>query len=521
MLSRFFSIRWLILSVITMLLSWLTPGSIIGASLAFFSICALAEYFHGPTLGSFRQYYALWLVACSAAFYWTWSVAQFLSKQPWLTVSGLFLVFTALLAIQFCAVRILFCILPASLDRYGLRLTLAWVSIESLPIRIFPWSPGHVVFGFLPLVQLAEFGGVHIVSAVMLWCAENLALADRRKSPDYKSYSSSRITVYLVITGILIFGIFRIRSVESMPARDFSALLVQANPIPDEIDEGEFMDMKIFNDLTSEGLRQSNGEVELIVWPETVLPFRPNESIFHRRFESRLPSVQGDIPLLLGASTFRRPDKHFNSAVLIEGDGNVPLPYNKIELIPFGEYIPFREHLPFLSMINPLLDESARGDRRTIFPLPSASSESVTARIAPLICYEEITPQGALDAVRNGANLLVGLSDDAWLGKYGGLGLHQHFVMAAFRAIETRRAFIRSTSTGVTTALLPNGREVARLPIGVNGVLQVTVPINSKATIYSQWGDTPWWCLSAVSLLFGCIRGILILFHRTRTNFPR
>jgi len=223
------------------------------------------------------------------------------------------------------------------------------------------------------------------------------------------------------------------------------------------------------------------------VWPETALPFFPeNDPLFSA---VRHWVDKNDIWLLTGAPYFElNPDlrhaykhavKYYNSALLVDPSGKVSGRYEKVHLVPFGEYVPLRKLLSFLEPLVESVGNFAVG--RSGKPLAMHG-----AKIGLLICYESIFPDLARKRVLAGADILVNITNDAWYGRSS--APYQSFSMAALRAVETRRSLIRAANTGISGFVDPVGRVVEASPIFETLSLSSQVPILTGKTIFALFG---------------------------------
>lgn len=199
-----------------------------------------------------------------------------------------------------------------------------------------------------------------------------------------------------------------------------------------------------------------------------------------------------------------------NSAFLIESSGKVLGRYDKTHLVPFGEYVPLRGILSFLG---PLVEAVGTFEPGTHF-MPLSDGHH---RLGVVICYEDIFPEIGREQVRNGAQLLLNITNDAWYGPTS--ALQQHLDMAVFRAIETRRAVARAANTGISAFVAPGGQLIGRTDPWAPAVLIAPIPLLDRLTFYVRYGDVFAW--SAVALLVGCLAGLPRRLQRvTRRSSP-
>ena len=228
--------------------------------------------------------------------------------------------------------------------------------------------------------------------------------------------------------------------------------------------------------------------------------------------ERNAPQRGTTVPLLLGAITGDHVDMEdlsslanvkYNSAILVDSDGSVAGIYDKQFLLMFGEYIPFGDRFPVL------YDWVPEAGRFT----PGGDPEPLTwdgHRLGVLICYEDILPEYTRKAASRGVDILLNLTNDAWFGKTAEPA--QHFALATLRAVEHRRWLVRSTSTGISGAVDPVGREVVRTGLYEAETFVVEVTLGGGETVYQTVGPLlPALCLLLVVLLVG-----IILWDRRR-----
>jgi apolipoprotein N-acyltransferase len=245
---------------------------------------------------------------------------------------------------------------------------------------------------------------------------------------------------------------------------------------------------------------QSTGvrDVSILIWPESAFPF----------FLTREPDVMAQIADLLPEGTVlitgsvRAPDlppgvritRAYNSIYVIDHDGNVLTVYDKLHLVPFGEYLPFQDWLERLGLeqLTKVQGGFIAGTARRSMPIPGAP------RALPMICYEAIFPD-AVATISDRPGWIVNLTNDGWFGI--STGPYQHLQQARLRAIEQGLPVVRAANTGISAVIDPLGRIVARLGLGIEGVLDSTLPSPAAPTIYARIGDLPAAVLVAIASL--------------------
>jgi apolipoprotein N-acyltransferase len=229
-------------------------------------------------------------------------------------------------------------------------------------------------------------------------------------------------------------------------------------------------------------------DITHLIWPESAFPF------FLTREADALAQIAQLLPdkVVLITGGVRAPEtvpteaitRAYNSVYVIDHDGSVLSVYDKVHLVPFGEYLPFQdflERLGFLQLTK-VRGGFIPGDRRRAMTLPRAPS------MLPLVCYEAIFPGEAVPRGER-AGWLLNLTNDGWFGYSP--GPYQHFQQARLRAIEEGLPLVRAANTGISAVVDPLGRVVGSLPLGSEGVLDAALPRPRPPTIYARLGDAP------------------------------
>ncbi|MFN8510300.1 MAG: apolipoprotein N-acyltransferase [Deinococcaceae bacterium] len=358
-----------------------------------------------------------------------------------------------------------------------------WVILEYLrhlgPFA-FPWGTLGYTLVPTPVVQVAEFGGVFLLSLLVTGLAAALVRLQQR--------------VYwpLMFVGslwVLSFGYGTWMERQPQLPKNQTALLVQPNY--DVFDKFQGLDPVR---LISQHLELSTTARpdELIVWSEGVVDGRTvfdldrlqeNPIPWKPEWASAMPQ-----PMILGASAPLGPTSFANRAVAWDS-GQETGHHDKHYLVPFGEFFPlYREWPALYQWVFQVVGSSF------IPAQPGSTFEPLTLRgirYGVYICYESVFPVVAREMVRSGAQVLINISNDGWFGK--GQGLIQHFDMGRVRAIETRRYILRDGSVGVTAVIDPLGRTQEQLPIRETGALHASYRLLDGETLYVRFGDWPLW----------------------------
>jgi apolipoprotein N-acyltransferase len=292
-------------------------------------------------------------------------------------------------------------------------------------------------FSFLPLVaRTASVWGVHGLTFIWIFL---IGLILHIKGFWDRSLNPRQVS--LTIGALLMIGVLSLWLYPKDESETIKVGLVQPN-VSQEIKwdptraEEHF---KILLDLTDTGVRHG---AELLVWPETALPYSLSGT------QRELPFLSS-VPLLFGA-VVREGAINRNAAVLTQG-GQILQKFDKIHLVPFGEYVPFKEWLSFGKLVQNAGDFLPGREEQNLIDIPGTQ-----ALIGPLICYEDIFSRSSVAHAKKGAQLLVNLTNDAWYGPTSAQS--QHASHAAMQVYQTGLPMIRSTNNGVSSFITPFSR---------------------------------------------------------------
>jgi apolipoprotein N-acyltransferase len=374
---------------------------------------------------------------------------------------------------------------PESPWWYGLLVpACTYVALDYLTPRVFPWYLGVTQWAATPLVQIADVTGVHGITFLLVACSTVCATRIASQSYQERAASQRMGLALIVLLGVnLGYGFWRMQQVQTamQQAPSLRLALIQPNIGIHEKDQPSSSNahLRLQVEMSLATLPQ---QPDLIIWPESMYPSTVSARA-QRLNLPPLPENQRSTYWLLGALTQERRGRTrqiFNSALLVGPEGRILGRYDKQQLLAFGEYIPFQRYLIFLRHISPAIGDLSRGAGGVV-TLPNG------VPIGPLICYEDILPALGRRAARQGAALLVNLTNDAWFGPTRAPYLHR--LLAAFRAIENRVYLVRVTNTGLTSVIDALGREQAALPIYQPNTLVHTVQSLHLSSVYTRFGD--------------------------------
>ena len=224
---------------------------------------------------------------------------------------------------------------------------------------------------------------------------------------------------------------------------------------------------------------------DLIVWPENPAPFYTSDPLFRDAVsnvarQSNAWLLAGSIGIRNASATPSQPTEIYNSAALVSPSGDWTSRYDKIHLVPFGEYVPFKQVFSFAGGLTKEVGDFSRGTSRV--PLDAGGT-----KLGVFICYESIFPDDIRQFANNGAQVLVNISNDGWYGDSGAYA--QHLKQSRMRAVENNRWLLLDTNTGVTAVIDPNGRITAGAPRKIRTALPAPYALVNATTFYTRHGD--------------------------------
>lgn len=422
-----------------------------------------------------------------------------------------------------------------------------WAAMEFLRSFIlsgFPWFfIGHTQYRYLPVVQISDVVGVYGVTFIIVLvnaCVVDLLVYgflcnDKRllfpfaffkksiePSGDRKSggsfagqycgylHSYRRFTLFglvciipvVLVMAVLLYGLIWLNNYK--PLEGPRVCVVQGN-IPQSLkfeptEEDQIQILKKYADMS---MRAKDKSIDLLVWPETMVPglLNINPELTGRKIDvlSQLTAIQlaRDLNsnLLLGGIAIvinGEEQIYYNSAYYYNREGIMIDRYDKIHLVPFGEFTPLKRYFPFLAHLVPYEIGLTHGYKRTLFQLDSLSTGKYT--FGSSICYEDTIPSLIRKFKKDGVDFLLNITNDGWF--HNSAELDQHLAIMVFRAIENRICVIRAANTGISSFVSPDGDIYSKLLDeggrykGVGGTLIDNIRMIEKSnTVYTEYGD--------------------------------
>jgi apolipoprotein N-acyltransferase len=393
-----------------------------------------------------------------------------------------------------------------------------WVVLEYVRAHIltgFPWCLlGYSQYLRLPLIQIADITGVYGISFIIILV--NLVIYNvatvintnkkgrskigfkrsdtgyehnkhqRQRKTEYRhAWQVTGIEIaitFLLVGATLFYGYHNLNEVSESGTkeRELRAVIAQGN-IDQSIkwDKGfQEETVAIYYNLSAQA---AHFRPHIIIWPETAIPFYFQDfSYLSQVVYNAAKTVNSKI--LFGSPAYEKENDtilYYNRAYVLSGEETFDY-YDKVHLLPFGEYVPIKKYLPFLHRIAPAAGDFTPGKR--LKPL-----EAHNLRIGALICFESIFPDISRKLALQGAEFLVNITNDAWFGRTS--APYQHLSMAALRCVETGLPMARAANTGISAFILENGEIVKRSRLFSREILTHEIKLRRHTTFYSQYGD--------------------------------
>ena len=437
------------------------------------------------------------LTACIGILYWITHVVVYYGHLPLylgVTIMLLLAFYLSLYAALFAAGLVY---LRRWVPLY-LVVPVLWVCLEYLKSKLFtgfPWENlGYSQFNNLFFIQIADIVGVFGLSFLILLL--NVAFFEILTEKSKKSFALAA-SVLLLWSGVYVYGVLRINQISQTlkGAPDMEVSLIQGN-IDQSIKWNENFQnetIKIYEELS---LRTPMTNGGLIIWPETAVPFSfQDENDLQRQVRDL--SVKTKSWFIFGSTSYTTGSEktdYFNSAYLLSPQGDVRGKYDKVHLVPYGEYVPLRTLFPFISSLAAGIGDFTTG--KGFHPLTMGDR-----KIGVLICYEGILPEAARMYKNATAELLVNITNDAWFGTTS--APYQHLSMSIFRAVETRLYLVRAANTGISAIVDPTGKILAQTEIFKKDAIHGNIKFIALPSFYASYGDLlVWACFICLVIFF-------------------
>ena len=484
--------------------------------LAFIALVPLLTAIRGLSwFAGFRIGLLTGLVHYITLSYWLYHTMNTYGGLPWYISIPLMFLISFYLALYIAAFSVSLCIFARKSVICLIMIPFLWVGLEY--IRFFflsglPWSLlGYTQYKVLHLIQISDVTGIYGVSFII--AAVNgiifmgcLTFSNRIW---FGKEVSKPLTFTAVTSGIVLLGLtwhygdIRLKRINKLMDQSPEATItvVQGN-----IDQSQKWDRRLQQYVTKKyvdlSIKAKPSPTDLIVWPETATPFYfTYDKPLTRLVINGIKKAGCDF--LIGSPSFEYDDgkaQYYNSAFLVRSNGTIAGKYDKAHLVPFGEYVPLKKWLFFMGKIVEHVGDFQAGKK-------GKTLQWKNTRLGILICFEVIFPDLARASAKNGAQLLINLTNDAWYGKTS--APYQHFSMAVLRAVENRRSLVRSANTGISGFIEPTGKSSGETDIYIHTTATQNVSLLQIKSFYTLYGDVfARLCMVVTALLagIGCLK---------------
>jgi apolipoprotein N-acyltransferase len=365
----------------------------------------------------------------------------------------------------------------------------------------FPWNTfGYALTAPLPLAQIASVVGIWGMTFITILVSATPAVLTDDRGETRRNWMPLALSIVLLFA----LGAYGARRLHRSPTQlvDGVHLRIMQPNLQQDVRfnySAKAEVMKRYIDLSSRAGSPSPGlgGITHLIWPESAFPF----------FLTREADAFAEITNLLAPKTVLitgavrladtdhpRDSGVYNSIYVIDHDGSIPAIYDKVHLVPFGEYLPFAKILEGIGL-QTITEERGgflSGDRHRVFAVPGAPN------MLPLICYE-VTFPGEIGTSQTRPGWIVNVTNDGWFGISS--GPYQHFQQARLTAIEEGLPIARAANTGISAVIDPLGRVINSLPLGTEGVLDAPLPRPISPPLYTRLGDAPVAILVVLALI--------------------
>jgi apolipoprotein N-acyltransferase len=406
---------------------------------------------------------------------WIYFVIQHYSSVPPILCVGILILLCIVLAIFWGVFLMLAGFIR---NRSGLMAALVvapflWVGLEWMRNHTtqFPWCLiGYSQYQNLRIAQLATISGVYGLSWIILAFNCSLAALLHRKKPQYLFVC---VTILLLI---ITYGHFRIQI--PVGAGKATIGLIQGN-VPQDVKLNYAYAESIHNRhmrMTEDLIKKA--KPDSVFWSEasTLFPIRTG-GFWSKQIWNLAATTH--VPLIIGSDTFTG-EQIFNSAYLVNERGQLDGQYDKVYLVPFGEFVPFKNIFFFAGKMVPEISDFTAGTNYQPFLIKGH-------KVSINICFEVVFPQLSREFCRRGATLLATITNDAWFGNTA--APYQHFAQSVMRAIENRRYLVRAANTGISGFVDPYGRILQTTKLFVPAAISGEIRWISEQTFYTRYGD--------------------------------
>lgn len=409
---------------------------------------------------------------------------------------------TALLAGYLSLYYICFTGVIVYMEKKGIPFSLSapslWTILEyfrSILLTGFPWENiAYSQYLNRYIIQIADITGIYGISWLIVFTNTVICSIILRKKQRDLLLKELPVCI-LIITLVIIYGNFRIKDIELKikEAPEIDLTIIQGNIDQNIKWNSHYQEetIRIYEELSLQ-----SGANDLIIWPETAAPFYFQQSTPLQETVKRIP-IQSNSSLIFGSPSYEKTNgdiSYMNSAFIINSKGMIMGRYDKVHLVPFGEYVPLKDYLPFIKKIAFGIGDFKAG--KGYYPLTDNRY-----KFGVLICYEAIFPEAASEYKKRKVDFLVNITNDAWFARTS--APYQHLSMTVLRAVENRLYLARAANTGISAIIDPTGKIISKTDLFLRAILKGKVKSIDEETYYSAYGNVfVFICLIIIMLCF-------------------
>jgi apolipoprotein N-acyltransferase len=449
------------------------------------------------------------MVQFLALLYWVPRVLILYGGLPGPAAWGLFVLMVAILG---CYPATVCALTRYCMNRGGTGFLLvfapAWITLEYVRSRFpfggFPWLLlGYSQTNSLRLLQVADLAGVYGISFLVAWVNTALVWAWLHRGYGWRACGPI-VSAGVLLTACLAYGSAELRRWDQVQPQ-YRAALLQGNLSVDKPEPA--LAEKYKKGYVRMADRLGSAHADLLILPES-----PSPIIFQydREYRETMQDLAHRFPLGVVFNNIRFRDgneagRYFNSAFFLDRSGTEIGVYDKIHLVPFGEYIPCKKLFFFSETISKDIGDFQPGDTYLTVPLRGHAVNAI-------ICFEAVFPDLCREFVRRGSELIINLTNDGWYGNTS--APYQHLAMARWRAVETRRYLLRAANSGITAVIGPTGRIQVQTALFQEETAIGRFSFLTGQTFYARHGSSL--LILCVIILFGALFWSLLKGARSR-----
>ena len=359
-----------------------------------------------------------------------------------------------------------------------------WLGIEFMrtffPVDFFWAALGHSQYSNKIVLQWASLGSVYIISFMIVWSSLYIYTLISKKHNKKEGFALAAVLV-----AMFSYSAWQLISFKSeIPAKEIKIGLMQPAINQYDINAKEENVFEMIDVFVNQ-INSFDRDTELVVWHEAAMPLRIPVGFdsFDYIMERYFPRAYNFPNQIVGMDMVDRSELSFFNAAGFVQNGKIRKIYKKIKLAPFGEYLPYSEFLRsigFSILVPDNLGDFVRGTEYTVYDFGSFKASI-------LICYDGTFSENVAGFVKNGAELLVNISNDAWFGNSS--ETFQHGMFYPFRAVETGRTIVRSANVGISEVVLPDGTIENATNFLERTTINRKIPLYDKKTLYLKFGN--------------------------------